>query len=419
MTSGGEPADERAAAIAPGTDFLGAYRGSGMREPPHLVRRRDGQVLQLSPLLALVAEELARGGGLDAVAAAVRARSGRPVQAADVRYLVDRRLRPMGLIAEDGGAPPALPSRPHAFLALRFRRPLVPARAAGAAGDVLAPLFAPALVVCALLGLVALDAWLVAAGGLGTALHEAIDQPAQLLAVAGLVIVAGAVHELGHAAACRRGGARPGAIGVGIYLIWPAFYTDVTDAYRLDRAGRLRVDLGGLYLNVLFLLALGALYAVTGWPLLLLAIVAVHLEMLDQFMPWLRLDGYYVVSDLAGVPDLFSRLGPVLRSLLPGRHEPRARELTGPARMIVTAWVLTAVPVLIALLAVVALNAPEYLPALWASARAHAAALADAPSALGALAAGVELAVLAVPLIGGALATGVVARRLARRGRPL
>ena len=34
-------------------------------------------------------------------------------------------------------------------------------------------------------------------------------------------------------------------MGAGLYLVWPAFYTDVTDSYRLGRAGRLRTDLGG------------------------------------------------------------------------------------------------------------------------------------------------------------------------------
>ena len=62
-------------------------------------------------------------------------------------------------------------------------------------------------------------------------------------------------HEFGHAAACRYGGAKPGVIGGGIYLVWPVFFTDVTDSYRLDRRGRLRTDLGGLYFNMLFSLA--------------------------------------------------------------------------------------------------------------------------------------------------------------------
>ena len=41
-------------------------------------------------------------------------------------------------------------------------------------------------------------------------------------------------------------------MGAGLYLIWPAFYTDVSDSYRLSRGGRLRVDLGGLYFNAVF-----------------------------------------------------------------------------------------------------------------------------------------------------------------------
>ena len=38
-------------------------------------------------------------------------------------------------------------------------------------------------------------------------------------------------------------------MGAGIYIVWPAFYTDVTDAYRLPRRARLRTDLGGIYFN--------------------------------------------------------------------------------------------------------------------------------------------------------------------------
>ena len=44
-------------------------------------------------------------------------------------------------------------------------------------------------------------------------------------------------------------------MGFGFYLFWPAFYTDVTDSYRLGRGGRVRTDLGGLYFNALVVLA--------------------------------------------------------------------------------------------------------------------------------------------------------------------
>ena len=43
---------------------------------------------------------------------------------------------------------------------------------------------------------------------------------------------------------------------------------------------------------------------------------------LQQLLPLLRFDGYYVLSDLTGVPDILSRIKPIFRSLVPG---PRAR----------------------------------------------------------------------------------------------
>ena len=83
------------------------------------------------------------------------------------------------------------------------------------------------------------------------------------------MILSLAFHECGHARV-PVGGARPGRIGIGIYLVWPVFYTDVTDSWRLSKAGRLRTDLGGVYFNVLFALtAAGAFLATSYKPLLI------------------------------------------------------------------------------------------------------------------------------------------------------
>ena len=37
--------------LADGVELLGEYQDSGYRQPPSLVRRADGQVIQMSPLL--------------------------------------------------------------------------------------------------------------------------------------------------------------------------------------------------------------------------------------------------------------------------------------------------------------------------------------------------------------------------------
>src|SRR6202012_4562162 len=158
-------------------------------------------------------------------------------------------------------------------------------------------------------------------------------------------------HECGHAAGCRYSGARPGRIGAGIYLVWPAFFTNVTDSYRLNRAGRLRTDLGGLYFNMVFMLVLAAFYVATSAEILLLVIAITHLEMLEQLLPFVRFDGYFILSDLVGVPDLFARVKPVLRSCLSrGHQDPRAAGLRANARVVITGWILTVIPLLTGIL---------------------------------------------------------------------
>src|SRR5205823_2368554 len=173
----------------------------------------------------------------------------------------------------------------------------------------------------------------------------------------GLVILSAAFHECGHASACAYGGARPGGMGAGIYIVWPAFYTDVTDAYRLGRGGRLRTDLGGVYFNVIFILATVGAYFATGFEPLLLIVPFQHLEIMHQFLPFIRLDGYYIVSDLTGVPDMFARIKPTLASLLPWKKaSDRVTELKPWVRGAVTAYVLTVVPLLLFMFGLMVIN---------------------------------------------------------------
>ncbi len=119
-----------------------------------------------------------------------------------------------------------------------------------------------------------------------------------------LFIVSMLGHELGHATACQRFGARPGDIGFSVYWLFPAFYSDVTDAWRLKRRQRMVVDLGGVY----FQLGLGAVYwlgyRITGWPPLGAAFLLVICGSLFALNPFFKLDGYWLLSDALGISRL-------------------------------------------------------------------------------------------------------------------
>ena len=401
------------ARLAEGVELLGAYKDSGYRQPPSLVRRADGQVLQMSPLLYQVACQIDGARDPDAIAALVSADLGRSLDAGQVRYLITAKLLPLGLVAAEG-IPGALP-KANPLFSLRARATLLPERIVNLAGAFLRPLFRWPVIVAVAGSMLAVDWWLFAVHGLGGGIQQVLRDPVDLLAVLGLSLVAAVFHECGHAAGCRYGGARPGVIGVGIYLVWPSFFTNVTDSYRLSRAGRLRTDLGGLYFNLIFMLALAGIYAATSSQVLLLVIAVTHVEMLDQLLPFVRFDGYFILSDLIGVPDLFARVGPIMKSILPaGRRDPRVAGLRRGARIAVTGWVLCVIPLLLFTMGSLLLRLPRVDRALWRSAHMQAHLAAAAVAGQQYAAAAVDAVGVVLVILPGA-GTLYVAARLARR----
>jgi putative peptide zinc metalloprotease protein len=129
------------------------------------------------------------------------------------------------------------------------------------------------------------------------------------------VAVGGLIHEIGHLTACARNGAEHGGVGVGLYLVFPAFYADVTSAWKLPRWARVSVDFGGLYFQSIFLTVVGlfavftksmAFYQINFFTLVL---------MLFTLNPALRFDGYWLLVDLSGVHNLAARRSAMVRGM--------------------------------------------------------------------------------------------------------
>lgn len=363
--------------VSPGLVFLGPVEGSGLKNSSYLLQRGDGQVVQLSELLHLVMTSLSPEKSAAEVARQVSDAYGRELGAGGLQHLVDTRLAPMGLVVEKTahekpGQQQPLPTA-NPLLALRLKGTLLPERAVNALARILAPLFWAPVVAIVLAALAIVDSLVIARGDFLASLEQVLLTPALILGIFALLTAGAVIHELGHAAACRYGGARPGVIGVGLYLVFPAFFTNVTDSYRLGRAGRIRTDLGGLYFNCLCLIGLGGAYLLTGQGFFLLAAALMHLEMIQQLVPTLRFDGYFVLADIAGVPDLFNRIRPVLLSLVPGRPmDPMVAGLRPFARRIVTAWVVTVVPLLVLALGWMLANLPLIIGQTGAAVGHHA-----------------------------------------------
>lgn len=362
--------------LVSGVELLGEYRGSGYREAPCLLRLH-GRTIEMSPLLYCICTLLDGRRDLNEVAGLVSEAMERRATADDIAYLIEHKLGPLGIVAGTAGSPTGPASRP--LLGLALRGPVLSKAGVRRCAGPLRRLFHTPVVVVVLAAFAALDVTLWSDHSLGGAVTGLLREPGPLVGVVALTLVAAAFHELGHAAAGVYAGAEPGVIGVGVYLIWPVFYNDIDDSYRLGRAARLRVDLGGVYFNLCFMLVEGIGYVITRSPVLLVAIAVQHLAILQQSLPFVRLDGYYLASDLAGVPDLFGRIRPILGSLLPGRPaSPLVTQLKTSSRAVVTIWVLLTVPLLAALLSLFLLRLPRLSTTLWDSIGMYGRSLARA-----------------------------------------
>ena len=414
------PSSVVAPRLAPGVELLGPYRDSGLENPPYLVRRR-GTVLQVSRLLYVIAAGVNARNDYDDIATVASAELGRQLSADQVRYLIEEKLVPVGIVAPGGsvGHTPVRRGTDNRTLALRYRLAVVPPEVVDRTAQILQRLFRRPVVVGLLTGVVGLDAWVLGAHGVKAGLDQVLEQPGPLALVLALTWLSIAFHELGHAAACRYSGARPGAIGAGVYLIWPVFYTDVTDSYRLGRAGRLRTDLGGIYFNIVFIVMLFAVYGASGYEPLLAAVVVQHFLILDQLIPWIRLDGYYVVSDLTGVPDILERVRPALLSLIPGRpRHPKIAALRPGARRLLFAYLGSlAIFTVFALVSTIR-HGPEMITDSWEHLPQHVDALKTAIGMwdlpMGVLIV-LQIAVALAPAVGAALMVGFLASRLVQR----
>ena len=389
----------RAPVRADGVQLLGAMQGSGYREPPALVRRADGQVLQLTPLLYDVLDAADGTRDLAAIGEVVGAAHNSIVGAGDVAALIDTHLVPLGLFQlSDGSQPEVRKSDP--LLRMRFRVAVTDPERTRRLTRPFGVLFHPAVMTLVLVAFAVACWWVLMREGLAAAAHEAFERPGLLLLTFVLTLLSAGFHEFGHAAAASRAGATPGRMGAGLYLVWPAFYTDVTDSYRLDRRGRLLTDLGGLYFNAIVAVVMVGIWWATGFDSLLLIVATQLVLMVRQLTPIVRFDGYHVLADATGVPDLFQRIRPTLLGLLPWRwNDAESRTLKPGARAIITAWVLVVVPLLLLAMLSLVLAFPRMVGSAWQGVQDQSAQFADGLAAadIGS-AAGSALGIIAIAI---------------------
>lgn len=120
------------------------------------------------------------------------------------------------------------------------------------------------------------------------------------------------LHELGHALTCYHFGGECHELGILWVLVFPIPYCDVTDSWTLSaRRQRMAIAFAGIFVEMVAALICGLLWIFSNPGLLHSYFLNVMLlcsmnTLLVNGNPLLRYDGYYVLSDLIGIPNFAS-----------------------------------------------------------------------------------------------------------------
>lgn len=151
--------------------------------------------------------------------------------------------------------------------------------------------------------------------------------PSQWVLLWVLVGATTVIHEAGHLLVAAHYGVRARSVGVALFYLQPAGYTDVSDAWLAPRRARVVIALGGLLFQTVPLVAGYWVWRVTGASVGVLYCAANIAVAVFNLIPLLRLDGYWVLSHFIEEPNLRQRSRAQLAYLL--RPQGRTAPWTG------------------------------------------------------------------------------------------
>lgn len=172
-----------------------------------------------------------------------------------------------------------------------------------------------------------------------------------LAAYGAALIVVKLLHELGHAFTAKRYGCRVPTMGVAFLVLWPMAYTDTNETWRLtSRWQRLRIAAAGIVTELGI-----AAWATLAWGLLpdgelrsaafVLATTSWIATLAINASPFMRFDGYFILSDWLDMPNLHERSFALARWKLRewlfdlGEERPERFSASKERALILFAWI--------------------------------------------------------------------------------
>ncbi len=165
------------------------------------------------------------------------------------------------------------------------------------------------------------------------------------------LLLAKTVHEMGHALVATRYGVRVAHMGVAFLVMFPMLYTDTGESWRLPSSRqRLAIASAGIGIELALAGVCTLLWSLTPDGalrngLFFLATTSWVMTLAINASPFMRFDGYFILSDLLDMPNLHQRSGALarvwLRRVLLGWNDPWPEHQAPGRRRALIAFALT------------------------------------------------------------------------------
>ncbi|WP_434701721.1 HlyD family efflux transporter periplasmic adaptor subunit [Pseudomonas sp. D1-36] len=178
-----------------------------------------------------------------------------------------------------------------------------------------APLFSRTFLVCIALAIVLGLFFVEQQWDVFVASFQQSLSPQGLVGYLVALAITKCLHELGHAYTATRYGVRVAHMGVAFLVLWPVLYTDTSESWKLaDRRQRFHIAGAGILVELLV-----AGVSTLGWALcenpmlksglFFLATTSWMISLALNASPFMRFDGYFLLSDWLDLPNLHERSG--------------------------------------------------------------------------------------------------------------
>jgi len=286
----------------------------------YLAKTTDDRFIKISPEIKILLSYMDGEHTIEAIVLLANQHYAANLTVDSLEKLIRTKLIPGNLVMSDDGSP--LPTRSHP--SIHFL--VISSRVLWRIGQMLLPLFEQRVAI-----LIVLYSCVVLLGYFFTYFLTGTEHMASLPIIRVsiynsawiffAVMFSSVIHEMGHVAASVKNHIVPRSAGIGLYFFSPVFYVDVSETWVLSPNKRLLVDVGGIYLQTIFVGILATANLFFNNLILHQIILSILFLMLVNLFPFIKLDGYWIFSDIIGLPNLDLRAREYVLSIIQNREQ--------------------------------------------------------------------------------------------------